>query len=256
MWLRLRQVALIVEDVEAVLADFQALFGLEVAYIDPHLPPAFGLQNRLLPIGTQFLELCSPIREGTAGGRYLARRGGDGGYMVICQCDDHAPRKARVAELGIRVVTARDTETSCLMQLHPQDTGGSFLEIDWHTGAGDEYPGWTHAVQGPWWEHVRTGRIRAIVAAELQSPEPEQLARRWSDIIEEPVDRDAAGNACIRMENATLRFVPASDGRPEGFGGLDLAATDAEAVRSAARGRGLLHHDGTVLAGGMRLRLV
>ena len=40
-------------------------------------------------------------------------------------------------ELGIRVVAARDTETACLMQLHPQDTGGSFLEIDWHVGADD-----------------------------------------------------------------------------------------------------------------------
>ena len=135
MWLRLRQIALIVADADTVAADLNAVFGIEVAYIDEHLPPAYGLQNRLLPVGTQFIEVCSPVRENTAGGRYLERRGGDGGYMVICQADDHAPRKARVEELGIRVVAARDTETACLMQLHPQDTGGSFLEIDWHVGA-------------------------------------------------------------------------------------------------------------------------
>jgi len=256
MWLRLRQIAFIVEGIEKVAADLNAVFGLEVAYVDEHLPPAFGLQNRLFPVGTQFIELCSPVRENTAGGRYLERRGGDGGYMVICQADDHAPRKKRVAELGIRVVAQRDSDEACLMQLHPQDTGGSFLEIDWHTGADDEFPGWSHAIRGPWPDFIRTHRVKAITAAEIQSPEPESVAARWSEIIEEPLSRDAAGNLCLRIDNATLRFVPNRDGRPEGLGGIDLAATDAAAAREAARGRGLVREDGTIMAGGMRIRLV
>jgi hypothetical protein len=256
MWLRLRQIALIVKDVEAVAADLSAVFGLEVAFEDEHLPGAYGLQNRLLPVGTQFLELCSPVRENTAGGRYLERRNGDGGYMVICQCDDHAPRKARVEELGIRVVAARDTETSCLMQLHPQDTGGSFLEIDWHSGPDESPPLWTHAIRGEWWKKVHTERVRAVVAAELQDVEPLKLARRWSDIVQEPLSNDAAGNPEIRLENASLRFVPCVDGRPPGLGGIDLAATDRESVLAAAAKRGVLREGGTILIGGVRFRLV
>ena len=256
MWLRLRQIAFIVEDIEKVAADLNAVFGLEVAFIDEHLPPAYGLQNRLFPVGTQFIELCSPVRENTAGGRYHQRRGGDGGYMVICQCDDHAPRKARVKELGIRVVAARDTETSCLMQLHPQDTGGSFLEIDWHEKPDEEFPGWSHAIRGPWPDFIRTGRVKAIVAAEIQSPEPEKLAARWSEIIEEPLTRDAADNVAMKVDNGIIRFVPATDGRPEGLGGIDFAATNADAARAAARERGLLREDGTIYIGGMRMRLV
>ncbi|MGE0599427.1 MAG: VOC family protein [Dehalococcoidia bacterium] len=256
MWLRLRQIAFIVEDVEKVVADLNAVFGLEVAFIDEHLPPAYGLQNRLLPVGTQFIELCSMVRESTAGGRYHARRGGDGGYMVITQCDDHAPRKARVKELGIRVVAARDTETSCLMQLHPQDTGGSFLEIDWHEKPHEQYPGWTHAIRGPWQDFIRTDRVSAIVAAEIQSPDPAKLAARWSEIIQDPVTRDAAGNAVIEVDNGVIRFVEATDGRPEGLGGIDLKATNADAARQAAKERGLLRDDGVIMIGGMRLRLV
>lgn len=256
MWLRLRQIAFIVEDVEKVVADLNAVFGLEVAFIDEHLPPAYGLQNRLLPVGTQFIELCSMVRENTAGGRYHTRRGGDGGYMVITQCDDHGPRKARVKELGIRVVAERDTDTSCLMQLHPQDTGGSFLEIDWHEGPDDKYPGWSHAIRGPWQDFIRTDRVSAIVAAELQSPEPAKLAARWSEIIQDPVGRDAAGNPVITIDNGTIRFVTASDGRPEGLGGIDLKATNAEAALTAARARGLLRNDGVILIGGVRIRLV
>ncbi len=256
MWLRLRQIAFIVNDADKVAADLKAVFGLEVAFIDEHLPPAYGLQNRLLPVGTQFIEICAPVRENTAGGRYLERRGGDGGYMVICQCDDHAPRKARVAELGLRVVAARDTDTSCLMQLHPQDTGGSFLEIDWHEHPDDEFPGWSHAIRGPWQDFIRKDRVSAIVAAEIQSPDPEKLANRWSEIIQEPLGRDAAGNLLMKIDNATIRFVAATDGRPEGLGGIDLRATDAAAATTAARARGLLRDDGTILVGGLRLRLV
>lgn len=256
MWLRLRQIAFIVHDADAVAADLATVFGLEVAFIDEHLPGAYGLQNRLLPVGTQFIELCSPVREGTAGGRYLERRRGDGGYMVICQCDDHAPRKARIKELGVRVVAARDTDASCLMQLHPADTGGSFLEIDWHAGPDDSPPLWTHAIRGPWWEKAHTDRVAAIVAAEIQDPEPARLAARWSEIIEEPVTADAAGNPAIVIDNATLRFVPCSDGRPTGLGGIDLLATDTAAVNSAAEARRVLRPDGTIMIGGMRIRLV
>ena len=256
MWLRLRQIALIVQDADAVAADLAALFGLEVAFEDEHLPGAYGLQNRLLPVGTQFLELCSPIRENTAGGRYLERRGGDGGYMVICQCDEHAPRKARVKELGIRVVAQRDNEASCLMQLHPQDTGGSFLEIDWHAGPDDSPPLWTHAIRGEWWKKMHTERVKAIAGAELQDPEPAKLAQRWSDILQEPVTRDGDGNPVIAIDNATLRFVTCADGRPPGLGGIDLATEDLEAVRAAAAKHGVLREDGLVVIGGLRIRLV
>jgi Glyoxalase-like domain len=256
MWLRLRQIAFIVGNADAVAADLRAVFGLEVAFEDEHLPGAYGLQNRLLPVGTQFIELCSPIREGTAGGRYLERRGGDGGYMVICQCDEHAPRKARVKELGIRVVAARDTDTSCLMQLHPQDTGGSFLEIDWHAGPDDSPPLWTHAIRGPWWEKAHNDRVRAIVAAEIQDPEPAKLARRWSEIMETPISSDSEGQPELLIDNASLRFVPCTDGRPAGLGGIDLAATNPDAVKTAAAARGVLRDDGVILIGGMRIRLV
>ena len=255
MWLRLRQIAFIVEDADKVVADLNNVFGLEVAFIDEHLPPAFGLQNRLLPVGTQFIEICSPVRENTAGGRYLERRGGDGGYMVICQCDDHAPRKARVKELGIRTVAARDTQTSCLMQLHPQDTGGSFLEIDWHEKPDEKFPGWSHAIQGPWPDFIRTDVVSAIAAAEIQSPEPERVAQRWSEIIQEPLTKDAAGNSVMQIDNAQVRFVPAADGRPEGLGGMDLKAANRAVAMERAKARGLLRGD-TIMIGGMRLRLV
>ena len=88
MSIRLRQIALVANKLAPVIDDLKAVFGLEVCYIDPGVG-AFGLENSLLPVGNNFIEVVAPIKEGTAGGRYLKRRGGDGGYMVICQCDTH-----------------------------------------------------------------------------------------------------------------------------------------------------------------------
>ena len=94
MSIRLRQIALVANKLAPVIDDLKGVFGLEVCYIDPGVG-VFGLENSLLPVGNNFIEVVAPIKEGTAGGRYLKRRGGDGGYMVICQCESHAAQLER-----------------------------------------------------------------------------------------------------------------------------------------------------------------
>lgn len=64
-----------------------------------------------------------------------------------------------------------------------------------------------------------------MTAAELQSEDPERLARRWSEVIERPV-RMQDGERTIALDDATLRFTEAADGRGEGLAGLDLACPD------------------------------
>ena len=152
--LRLRQIALVAHELDPVVTELRAELGVEVAFNDPGVD-VFGLQNAVMPIGNQFLEVVAPIKEGTAAGRYLDRRKGDGGYMVILQCDEHAARKARLAdELGVRFAMAHDTDDYKILQLHPADTGGSFLEVDQQTGGEDIENGpWEPA--GPNWQHAR-----------------------------------------------------------------------------------------------------
>lgn len=227
----MRQVALVARELEPVVEDLRAVFGLEVGHRDPGVA-AFGLENALLPIGTQLLEVVAPTREGTAGGRHLERRGGDGGYMVICQCDDHAPRRARVEELGIRTVLSFDDGDYRCMQLHPSDTGGAFLEIDWQSDTsdgGDWWPAGTH-----WREAVRTDVIDAITEAEVQAADPDAVAARWSEILEIGV-----ADRSLRFDNATVRFADAADGRGDGLGGITVRAVDADAAIRAAVQRGL-----------------
>ncbi len=217
--LRLRQIALVAHDLDPVVDKFRRVFFLGAPYNDPGVK-VFGLRNAVLPAGHQFIEVVAPTQEDTAGGRYLERRNGDGGYMVILQCDDHPSVKARVDELGIRKALEYDTEHYCVMQLHPRDTGGSFLEIDVQHG-GEEMNGpWEPA--GPNWQEQRTEVLIGIVGAEIQCDDPAQLSARWASILDRPATETGEGIWTITLDNATLRFVVATDGRGEGLGGIDL----------------------------------
>ncbi len=254
MELRLRQICLVAGDLDPVVTGLRRVFGLEICYVDDAVAQ-YGLVNALMPVGNQFLEVVAPTRPGTAAGRYLERRGGDGGYMVITQCDDLDRRRRRVDELGVRVANPLAYGQFQGMQLHPRDTGGTFFEID-RQADGDAGDGPWHPAGPDWQSFVRTHVVAAIVAAEIQSPDPDALAERWSAIAEIPLVRDEAAVATLPLANADLRFVVASDGRGEGLAGVDLRAGDAEAALASARSLGLPQEGNEIRIGGMRFALV
>lgn len=255
MWLRLRQIALVASELAPAERALTEVLGIQVCFRDPGVA-RFGLENALLPIGNQLLEVVAPTQDGTAAGRYLDRRGGDGGYMVITQCDDHAPRRRRVEDLGVRIVHQFNTHEFRNMQLHPRDTGGSFFEIDEQLGPRAHEPDGPWEPAGPDWQRARRlDRVIGIAAAELQCDDPGAVAARWAEIAELPVHQ-GDGHAEIVLDNATLRFVPCRDGRPEGLGGIDLIAADREAVLAAARARDLATDGDALVLCGMRVCLV
>ena len=249
--LRLRQIALVAHDRDRVVADLQEVLGLAIAYHDPAVA-MFGLHNAVLPAGHQFIEVVAPVQEGTTGGRYLERRGGDGGYMAIFQCDDHGPLEARLAALGVRVAFSHDTDHYRIRQLHPRDTGGTFLEIDVQVGG--------EALAGPWepagpdWHSARTPHVLAVSAAELQSDDPAALAARWAAILDQRVI-DERGCLAVHVDNATVRFVTATDGRGEGLGGIDVRIDHPGDALARAAAAGLPVDGNIVLLGGVRMRL-
>ena len=252
MWLRLRQICLVARELKPVEEHLNEVLGINVCFRDPGVG-FFGLENALFPIGNQLLEVVAPVKEDTAGGRYLDRRGGDGGYMVITQCDDHAPRRSRVEVLGIRIAHQFDNEHFLNMQLHPKDTGATFFEIDEQLGEG------AHDIDGPWepagpdWQRAKnTDRVDGILAAELQCDDPEAVAKKWSEIAEIPLVEELN----LELDNASLRFIPCSDGRPEGLGGLDLSSPGKLEILQTADSLGLQTGDSQVQICGMRLNLL
>jgi hypothetical protein len=257
MSIRLRQICLVANKLAPVLEDFKAVFGLEVCFVDKGVA-AFGLENSLMPVGSNFIEIVSPIKDNTAAGRYLKRRNGDGGYMVICQCDSHQTqlgRKQRAAAMNIRVAWEHESKTFHAMQLHPADTGGAFFEIDWDA-KGEPEGSWEPAGGDGWPKARRDDIVNAYTAVELQSADPRGLAERWSSIAEIPVRKDARGRFELPLDNANIRFVQDTDGRGEGLGGIDIAAVDRGRILEAATARNCRVTDDQVVICGTRFYLV
>lgn len=250
MALQLRQIALVAAQLAPIEQALTEIFAVAPCHRDPAVG-AYGLENVLFAVGRQFLEVVAPTRDDTAAGRYLTRRGGDGGYMVITQCDDHAAYRQRVATLGVRIAHEFKAEGFRNMQLHPRDTGGSFLEIDQQLGDAED---WLPAGTA-WRDFVRGTRISAIDAAEIQADDPQALAAHWGAIADLPLVT-VNDQTTLRLANATLRFVPCRDDRPEGLAGLDVVARDRDAILAAAEARGVATTVAGFTLGGMRWRLV
>lgn len=256
MSIRLRQICLVAEKLAPVIDDFKAILGVDVCFKDPAVA-TFGLENSLMPFGSNFVEVVAPIKENTAAGRYLKRRNGDGGYMVICQCDSHEmqlARKARATALKIRVAMEHESKSFHVMQLHPADTGGAFFEIDWDA-KGEPEGHWEPAGGSGWTGVARTEVVKSFDAVELQAADPKGLAERWSSIAEIPLRKDSEGRFEMPLDNASVRFVEATDGRGEGLGAIDIVVPDRNRVVQSAAQRGRKLSDDQINVCGVRFNL-
>jgi len=209
--IRLRQIALIADDLDPVVDELRDTFGLEVCFHDPGVAE-FGARNALLLVGDQFLEVLSPIADDTAIGRLLVKRGGPGGYMVIHEVADLDARVERLTSSGVRIVWAGDLPEIRGRHLHPNDVGGAIVSIDqpvepgrWHWG-------------GPDWESMAAAGSPAVVdeiaGVAIAAADPDALAARW---------------AALGVDES-VRFVPRLDGTIDatidGIATVDLHATD------------------------------
>jgi len=256
MSIRLRQICLVAEKLAPVIDDFKAILGVDVCFKDPAVA-TFGLENSLMPFGSNFVEVVAPIKENTAAGRFLKRRNGDGGYMVICQCDSHETqlaRKARAGALNIRTAWEHEGRNFHGMQLHPADTGGAFFEIDWDA-KGEPEGHWEPAGGSGWISAMRTDVVKYFSAVELQAADPKGLAERWSSIAEIPLRKGVDGHFEMPLANASVRFVEATDGRGEGLSAIDIVVPDRNRVVQAAAKRGRKLSDDQINICGVRFNL-
>ncbi len=251
--LRLRQICLAASRLAPVVDDLQTIFGLSVCHRDPKLI-AYGLENALLPIGTDFLEVVAPVQPDTAAGRFIHRSQGHGGYMAIFQTDDPRQRQATAQALGVRTAHEIDQPGYLSVQLHPRDCRAAFIELGHSLGGEDRMGTWWPA--GPHWQdHVRTADTLRLQGIVLESPDPAALAGLWSKILETPLRTDGregggAGDAAARLqfEQVSLWF---ERGPADCLGSVvvevvDVAATLRRALDCGHRVQGHRFHLGGV----------
>src|SRR6185369_3078907 len=234
--MRLRQVALVARDLDAVVADCTAVLGLEVGFRDPDIA-MFGLRNAVMPVGDTFLEVVSPVRDDATAARFLARRGGDGGYMVIVQVDDLDVARRRLATLGVRVVFEVAFEDVATVHLHPRDVGGAILSLD----VARPPESWRWA--GPTWrDSVRTDVTAALTGVELEADDPDAMSARWAAVLDAPRREEGDASYVIPFGGGVLRFTRPHDERGDGVTAVAVRMSDRERALRAARARGLTVH--------------
>jgi glyoxalase-like protein len=169
--LRFRQAVLAARDLDAAVAELRASLPLGEPYADPGVG-LFGLRNAVMSLGDTFVEVVSPVRDDTAAGRFLDRRG-DGAYMAMFQIDDLAGARARAAKLGIREVWAIELDDIAACHLHPADIGAAIVSLD------RPVPPESWRWAGPWQPHGDA----TTTGLTLSARDPDALAARWREVL-------------------------------------------------------------------------
>lgn len=233
--MKLRQVVFVCKDLESNAKELCETLGIDIAYRDPGVGK-WGLANVVCPTGHDFLEIVSPTQEGTSAGRYIQRRRGDGGYMVILQVPDAIKERERIAALGVRAVEKKDMAEYKYTHFHPSDTAGVLLSIDQTVApAGTDAKLWWPPASKDWLPHSKSSITNGLGGVEIQAADPDAAAALWSKILNRPVDGDI-----IRLDDeGEIRFVPIADDRGPGVSAYDIKTVDRDTVLARARKR---HH--------------
>ena len=236
--MRIRQVALVASDLAKTDTTLRHLLGFDESYADPEII-YFGLDNRLYTVGDCFLEVVSPVQPNTAAGRFLERRGGDGGYMVIVQVENLAEEQVRLADTSIRTVFADDRGNAKAIHLHPKDVPGAIPSLD------EMSPPESWLWAGDGWEQ-RAGRyVRGILAVEIRSPDPQATGLCWAKAY--GIELMPAGEGWrLEMDGTEIRFAYDAAALEPALMAIDVDAVDLAAICAAADGLGL-ERDGHVV---------
>jgi len=236
--MRIRQVALAASDLEKTDVTLRRLLGCDQSYADPEII-YFGLDNRLYTLGGCFLEVVSPVQPNTAAGRFLDRRGGDCGYMVIVQVENLAQEQERLADTAIRTVFADDRGNAKAIHLHPKDVPGAIPSLD------EMIPPESWLWAGDGWEQRAGRHVRGIRAVEIRSPDPKATGLCWAEAY--GIELMPAGNGWrLEMGGTEMRFAYDAAAAEPALVAIDIDAVDLPAICAAADVMGL-ERDGHVV---------
>jgi hypothetical protein len=244
--MRLRQVVLVVDDVEAARTALSEVFGIEEAFRE-QTTLGLAMVNVLMSFGDTFLEVCTGDTPQSPVYRYLERNG-QGGYMLLLQVDRFDEALHEIEEAGVRTVWEFETRDHRERHLHPKDIAGPIVAVSWSRHRED----WRWA--GPNWRStVRTDTVLGISAVEISSGDPSALASRWETVFglrfvaEEGSITASVGDRVVRITE--------NDGVPTRIAAVDVVAVDPEGILRRARAAGFAAGDDWLEMLGMRFRM-
>jgi hypothetical protein len=211
-------VAVVAHDCGRVADELRQAFDWPAPFHDPGVA-VFGLTNAVFAVGDTFIEVVAPTRPDTTAGRYLVRRGGDGGYMALFQIPDLAAARRRLVGLGVRVVWTADLPDMAGTHLHPRDVPGAIVSLDW----AEPPESWRWA--GPSWTGQAPDYVPGgVTGLTIEVKDPSAAGQRWAAVLGMSAARDGS-TAVVGLSNSgqRLRFVPARADHGEGITAVTIA---------------------------------
>lgn len=170
---RLRQIVVAARELEPAVEELRSALPLGEPFTDPGVA-LFGLSNAVMALGDCFVEVVSPIQDGTAAGRFLDKHG-DGAYMLLFQVDDLAAARSRARSLGIREAWAIELPDIAAVHLHPGDAGGAIVSLD------QPEPAASWRWGGPDWVATQAGGTAGVT---MTAREPAAARERWRTLFD------------------------------------------------------------------------
>ena len=217
---RLRQAVIAVRDLDDVVERLGPSLSLSERYADPGVA-YFGLRNAVFALGDTFLEVVSPVREDTAAGRLLDRRGGDCGYMLMFQVADLARARERAHAEGVREVFEVSLDDIEEVHLHPADMRGAIVSLS------RPEPAESWRWGGPDWQgRSAPGRV---ASATIAVADADAVRGRWERILGVGADQAHINFIDDVTEGGLVEVVLAGSGPgPFDLGGVRFVFRDEE----------------------------
>jgi len=238
--MRVRQIALVAENLDPVVEQLGAVFGLKVGFRDPGVG-FYGLVNVVMPVGGEFLEVVQPIKGRRLGRPLLEaprRRCRLHGHPAG---EDALAHRKRLADIGVRMIAESHHDGYIFTHFHPADCAGVLSSID----TVEDDKAWKEPLSkwppaGKDWKDFPADQALGIRAVDIQHPNPKAAAERWHELFEatrpssrvDPGTRQWRSAWVVRLEPA-----PRTASLPALGGSLGVRVLDVDRANAQTPGR-------------------
>ena len=126
---KIEHIALAVEDLDAAVAHYEDVWGLEVSHRERVEDQ--GVEEAMLPIGESFIQLLGPTGPDTTVGKFVAKRG-EGLHHIAYEVPDLEGALAELKERGVRLIDEaprRGGRGHMVAFVHPRGNHGLLVEL-------------------------------------------------------------------------------------------------------------------------------
>ena len=126
---KIEHIALAVEDLEAAIAHYAEVWGLEVEHRERVEDQ--GVEEAMLPLGESYLQLLGPTGPDTTVGKFIANKG-EGLHHIAYEVDDLEASLAELKAKGVRLIDEaprRGGRGHMVAFVHPKGNHGLLVEL-------------------------------------------------------------------------------------------------------------------------------